>query len=165
MEPLSDPSPTHRPANPSRLNTRHRRPAKSSRNSAVTNFTVLVPSLDTRCTDGRSVWARRTRDLYEQFADHLGGWSRISAPQAAIIRRIVTLSTELERRESMFARSACIDDQSLAIYNSCANSLSRMCQALGLKPVARDVTPSLAEVLKQLDEHPAPPEQEVVAND
>jgi hypothetical protein len=87
----------------------------------------------------------------------LGGWSNITNAQAALLRRAVTLITELERREGLFMQAGCIDDTALAIFVTATNALRRVLETLGLERKMRDVTPSLAEVLKKLDEQPAPP--------
>jgi hypothetical protein len=60
--------------------------------SRITNGSQLLP-----LTDGRSMTARRFRDLYQQIAEDLGGLDRMSEGQKQLIRRVSMLSAECER--------------------------------------------------------------------
>ena len=60
--------------------------------SRVTNGNRLLPEVD-----GRTVWARRMRDLIQAHTADLGGDSEISEAERSLIRRAATLATELER--------------------------------------------------------------------
>ena len=66
--------------------------------SRVTNGTELLPGLD-----GRSLLARRFRDLIAQHTMDLGGESNVSQAQLSLIRRAAALTVELERWETRFA--------------------------------------------------------------
>jgi hypothetical protein len=67
--------------------------------SRVTNGSKLLP-----LADGRSVTARRFRDLYEDIAMDLGGLDCLSEAQKQLIRRAAMLSAESERLEALSAR-------------------------------------------------------------
>ena len=67
--------------------------------SRVTNGSKLLP-----LADGRSVTARRFRDLYEDIAMDLGGLDCLSEGQKQLIRRAAMLSAESERLEALSAR-------------------------------------------------------------
>jgi hypothetical protein len=138
---------THRPASEARLAKPHRRriSAKPKRSTAscVTNGTkVLLPLSE-------GAFRRRLRDLIDAHVSDLGGWENISSAETALVRRAVVLIVELERRETVFARAGCIDDNALAIYQSTTNTLRRTLESLGLKRRARDVTPTLSDIIRQ----------------
>ena len=141
----------HRPVGIERLNRRHRKKSTASR---VSNG-ALLPNFNRNCTDGRSAWCRRLRDLLEAHIADLGGWDGISAGQLALVRRAVTLIVELERREVIFAQAGQADDVALSVYQTSVNSLRRLLETLGLERRAKDVTP-LSDILAELDrEKPA----------
>jgi hypothetical protein len=132
------------------VNAKHiNRRLRSRRASRLTNGSTLVlkPS---KCTDGRSAWCRRLRDLLEMHVSDLGGYTNISAAEMALLRRAITLIVELERREAEFAQlgRAGSDDTALIIYSTTTNTLRRTLEALGLHRRARDVSPTLSEYLK-----------------
>jgi hypothetical protein len=143
MEPPS----IHRTVNAERLNHRHRK----STASRVTNGSALLLNVNPGCVDGRSAWCRRLRDLLEAHVADLGGWSNITAAEAAILRRAVTLCVELERREAQFARVGAVDDVALSVYSTASNTLRRLLESLGLQRRAKDITPTLADIIAGLD--------------
>ena len=149
-----EPEIRHKRARREYLHSKHR--PKTCQSSKLTNGSALLPKLEARCTDGRSAWCRRLRDLLESHVNQLGGWPAVSHSEAVIIRRCATLTLELERRESAFARAGEIDDSSLAIYATASNSLRRLLEAIGLHRRARDITRPLADILKEIDAEPKP---------
>jgi hypothetical protein len=66
--------------------------------SAVTNGSTLLPGVD-----GRTIWARRFRDLLSQHFADLGGEDAVSEAERSIARRATALEIELERLELKFA--------------------------------------------------------------
>jgi hypothetical protein len=129
-------SPTDRPT------VRRRKDPLKSR---ITNGSALLPGVD-----GRSSWVRRAKDIVAAHLSDLGGADNTSAAERSVIRRASTLTVELERLETKFAKAgeASLDD--LEIYQRCANSLRRLLEAIcsGILQYRRprDVTPSLAEI-------------------
>src|SRR5262249_14918521 len=79
----------------------------------------------------------------------LGGSSNISEAEHALAKRCAVLITELERREAVFAQAGQADDAALAIYQTTVNTLRRTLEALGLQRRARDVGPTLGDLLKE----------------
>jgi hypothetical protein len=140
----------HRRANNARLAKIHRRTISSkpkrSNASAVTNGTQILLPLS------EGAFRRRLRDLLDSHVSDLGGWDNISSAESALIRRAVVLIVELERRETIFAKAGYIDDNALAIYQSGSNSLLRILTALGLERRTKDVTPTLAEYIRNRHE-------------
>jgi hypothetical protein len=84
---------------------------------------------------GRSLWARRCRDLYAAFIADAGGAETISEAKSAILRRAAVITTELERREAAFARDGQVTPEDLDQYAKQSAVLSRLL----------DVTPKTIE--------------------
>ena len=72
---------------------------KPEARSRVGNGKVLLPLVD-----GRSVTARRFKDLVEDISNDLGGASELSEAQRQLIRRAAMLSAKSERMEAIAAR-------------------------------------------------------------
>jgi hypothetical protein len=100
----------------------------------------LLPGID-----GRSAWTRRCRDV---LAAHLSDTPDASAAERSIIRRASVLTVELERMERQFALNEQASPDELDAYQRCANSLRRLLEAVGLQRRARDVGPSLGDLLR-----------------
>jgi hypothetical protein len=115
-----------------------RRPKKGR--CAITNGRRLLMA------DGRSPWARRFRDIVALHCADLGGYQNLSQAQMAIIRRCATLQIELESQEARLA-SGDTKGFSLTEFAQVSNGLRRMLETIGLSRVARDVTPSLTDLV------------------
>jgi hypothetical protein len=83
--------------------------------------------------------------LIESHTSDLGGEDAVSEAERSIIRRIATLTVELERMEVEFAAAGSAQPDQLDLYQRTANSLRRLLEAIGLKRRARDVTPDPLE--------------------
>jgi len=83
--------------------------------------------------------------LAEIFSD-LGGADQLSEGQRQLARRATTISLECERLEAKAVTGEEID---LETYGQLTDRLGRAFGRLGLKRVANDVTPSLAEYLAE----------------
>lgn len=88
-------------------------------------------------TDGRSMAARRFRDLYEEICADLGGLDHLSEGQKQIARRAAMLSSECERMEAQAARGDA--GFSIEIYAILCNCLGRMFGHIGLERRAKPV--------------------------
>ena len=86
--------------------------------------------------DGRSLWARRFRDLIELHVTDLGGPDECSEAKCSLIRRIAALEVELERMEGQFAQTAASADD-FDLYQRGANTLRRLLVAIGLERRAK----------------------------
>jgi hypothetical protein len=111
----------------------------------------LLPGID-----GRSAWTRRARDLISAHIADLGGVEGCSTAEQSIIRRASVLTVELERMERQFALDEQASPDDLETYQRCANSLRRLLEAVGLQRRARDVGPSLGDVLRGVEEQRQP---------
>jgi hypothetical protein len=100
--------------------------------------------------DGRSLAARRARDLVAALTADLGGDDNLSAAQRELIRRAALLAAYLEDAEARWLAGEQVD---VAAWLSAIDRQRRTLMALGLERRARPV-PSLAEYLASL-----PPEK------
>ena len=117
---------------------------KDRQKSRVANGSALLPGVD-----GRSLWARRAKELLAAHIQDLGGPDHVSEAERALAKRCAVLVTELERREASFARDGEVSDQALAIYQTSVNTLRRTLESLGLQRRAKDVTPDLGTYLRE----------------
>jgi hypothetical protein len=115
--------------------------------SAVSNRTRLFVD-----RDARGPWGRRYADLVSIFCDDLGGAACISELKLALVRRAAALTLEFERMEGELAAGKAVDLDQLGRLTG---HLRRLSETLGTERVAKDVTPTLADVLRKYAE-PAP---------
>jgi hypothetical protein len=115
----------------------HQRDPQKSR---VTNGSALLPGVD-----GRSAWVRRCKDI---ISAHMSDVPDASAAERSLIRRAAVLTTELERLEAVFAVAGEADPESLDLYGRTAGNLRRLLEAVGLHRRAKDIGPSLSDILR-----------------
>ena|SRR5215467_5055478 len=101
--------------------------------------------------DGRSAWSRRMRDLISLHLSDLGGADAVSEAEKSIIRRVATLTVELERMESVFAEAGEASPEQLDLYQRVSNSMRRMLETVGIQRRSKDVTPSIDEIAAQIE--------------
>jgi hypothetical protein len=120
-----------------------------------TAFDTRSPRLRSRVTngktpfveaDGRGPWSRRWRDVLAEITNDLGGADLLSEGQRQLIRRATTISIACEKMEGEAAAGAEID---LELYGRLVDRLGRAFLRLGLKRQARDVGPTLGEILRR----------------
>ena len=114
---------------------------KSRQRSRITNGSALLPDVD-----GRSPWVRRCKDV---IASHLSDTPDASAAERSIIRWASVLTVELERLERQFALAGEADPAQLDLYARVAANMRRLLESVGLQRRARDVGPSLGDILRQ----------------
>ena len=107
--------------------------------SAVTNGTKLF-------VDGahEGHWARRFRDLVQLHEEDLGPRETLSEGQRSLCRRIATIEVTLEQWEGQLSKGEDID---LGAYREMTGQLTRTLNALGIKRVARDRTPTIDAII------------------
>lgn len=125
---------------PDRPNTVHPLPTTRSR---VTNGNAVLPGVD-----GRSAWVRRLRDLMALHIADLGGDDAVSEAERSIVRRVATLTVELERMEAEFAEDGGASGNALDLYQRTAGNLRRLLESLGLQRRTKDVTPTIDSYLR-----------------
>jgi hypothetical protein len=94
--------------------------------------------------DGRSLMARRFREVSAAMAADLGG--DLTEAQRHLVARAATLICWCEEREAELARGEQFD---VSQYGAVTNALRRLLDTLGIERRARDVTPSLVDYLRQ----------------
>ena len=105
--------------------------------SSITNGSTILPGVD-----GRSLWARRFRDLIELHIEDKGGPANCSHAEVALHKRAACLIVELERFEVRFASNGGGKVWELNLYQRMTNTLRRILETLGLDRRPRDVTPA-----------------------
>lgn len=115
---------------------------KPEARSQVTNGSRLLPELD-----GRSVWARRARDLIEAHSTDLGGVDRLSEAQRSLIRRASALQIKAEQIELRMAHDTATQED-IDTYLRIAGVLKRIFDTIGLERRPRDTAPDLRAYLE-----------------
>ena len=87
--------------------------------------------------DGRTLAARRYRDLFHSFVSDLGGVEVTSEAQRQLARRCATMSCQAEVMEAEFIAG---DDTDWDQYLHLVGTLSRALSRLGMERKALDVT-------------------------
>jgi hypothetical protein len=108
----------------------------------VTNGRDMLPGVD-----GRTMWARRLRDLVSIHIADLGGPGACSEAEKSIIRRAATITIELERLERRFALAGEASEGDLDLYSRLSNTLRRLLDVTGLHRRSRDITPTIDEYI------------------
>jgi hypothetical protein len=118
---------------------------KPQSRSRISNGSAILPGVD-----GRSTWVRRLRDLIGLHLSDLGGDDAVSEAERSIVRRVATLTVELERMEAGFAVAGEALPEQIDLYQRTANSLRRLLESIGLERRSRTVVPSVSEYLTQV---------------
>jgi hypothetical protein len=92
--------------------------------------------------DGRSLMARRFREIVTSIESDLGG--DMTEAQRHLIARAATLAIWAEAREADLAEGKEFD---AGAYATIANAQRRLLSDLGLERRMRDITPSLADYI------------------
>lgn len=109
----------------------------------VTNGRELLPGID-----GRTYWARRTRDVLSLFVSDLGGSEACSEAEKAILRRAAVLVVQMEALEVRFASNpGHISHPDLDLYGRLAGHLRRLLDTTGLERRSRDITPTIDQYM------------------
>jgi hypothetical protein len=111
---------------------------KSHGRSRVSNGGEVLPDVD-----GRSVIARRYRDIVNAIVGDQGGIDHISEVRLQLVRRFAAAAVLAERMEAALARGEEIDVDQHGVLSS---TLVRIAQRLGLARRAKNITP-LSEYL------------------
>jgi hypothetical protein len=100
--------------------------------------------------DHRSTWVRRLKDLLSMHVADLGGEEMLSAAEHSIVRRVAALTVEMEILELRFARNGGASANGLDLYIRAAGGLRRLLEAIGMKRIPRDVTPTLSDIARDI---------------
>ena len=94
--------------------------------------------------DGKTVWARRHRDLVELHLADLGNVEGLSEAQHSLCRRAATLEVQLESLEGQLSKG---EDVDLDSYSRTVGHLRRVLETLGIERPKKDIGPTLHEYL------------------
>ena len=118
--------------------------------SRVSSGSKLLPLVD-----GRSVTARRFKDLYQDICADMGGMDLLSEAQKQLARRAAMLSAEAERLEALAARNERPSRENwkedlankfdVITYGVICDRLGRLFDRLGLERRARPVSNPVLE--------------------
>jgi hypothetical protein len=116
---------------------------KDPQRSRITNGSALLLGVD-----GRNAWVRRCKDIITAHLSDLGGEDNTSAAERSIVRRISTLTVELELLEARFAAAGAATPDDLDLYIRGSGNLRRLLESIGLRRRPKEVGPSLGEILR-----------------
>jgi hypothetical protein len=119
-------------------------PTKAQARSRVSNGRDVLPDVD-----GRSLVARRYRDIVSAVASDQGGAEQLSEARLQLIRRFSAAAVLAELMEARLARGEQINIQE---YSVLVSTMVRVAQRIGIDRIPRDVAPNLAEYLKEAAE-------------
>jgi hypothetical protein len=117
--------------------------------SRVSNGHDLLPDID-----GRSVMARRYRDITNAILGDQGGADRCSESRTQLIRRFAAAAVLAEQLEARLVNGEKID---ITEHSLLSSTLTRLASRIGINRIPRDI-PTLSEYLASLpraDEHAA----------
>lgn len=114
--------------------------SKAKARSAITNGRDILRDLD-----GRSVTARRYRDIYTGITEDHGGADLMSQVALQLARRYAAASCMLEDIEALLCRGEKID---IETFVQLAGLQSRLAARLGIARIPRNVTPDLQSYLR-----------------
>lgn len=115
------------------------RPRAVQHASRVTNGSSTLPGVD-----GRSAVARRYHDICAAIAADQGGVDRMSEARLQLVRRFAAAACIAEMLEARLARGEPID---VGEHAHLSSTLCRLAQRIGINRRAKDVTPTLGEIL------------------
>jgi hypothetical protein len=113
---------------------------KSHGRSRVSNGRDLLPDID-----GRSLVARRYRDICGAIVVDQGGADRLSESRLQLIRRFAAAAVLAEQLEARLANGEQIN---IAEHALLCSTLVRVAQRIGIGRTAKNITPTLSEYLK-----------------
>jgi hypothetical protein len=122
--------------------------ASAAQRARVSNNHALLPDVD-----GRSALARRFKDIASQILVDQGGADQCSESRLQLIRRFSAAACLAEQMEAALVRGEQIDITEHALLCS---TLTRLAQRIGVERRARDITPSLADIMREHEEQAAP---------
>jgi hypothetical protein len=103
------------------------------------NGAAMVQMLTLDHIDGRTLAARRARELIEALETDLGGGDRLTEGYRQLIKRAAVLGTYIESCEAMWLSGQNVD---LPSYMSAVNVQRRVLATIGLERRQRDITPT-----------------------
>lgn len=112
---------------------------KAQARSRITNGADILPGVD-----GRSLVARRYRDIVAAIAVDQGGADRMSEARAQLVRRFAALAVQAEMLEAKLARGEAV---SIADQTQIASTLVRLASRIGIGRASK-IVPDLKDYLE-----------------
>jgi hypothetical protein len=118
--------------------------------SALTNGSTVVLG----DVDARSAWMRRLKDLIALHVSDLGGPDSVTEAELRLARKAAMLELQTEMMEKRWAEQneGEAGPKSLDQYIRAVGSLRRVLSTLGLERRQKNITPSVAEYVRHLNE-------------
>jgi len=113
---------------------------KPTARSRVSNGRDILPDID-----GRSVVARRYRDISNAIVSDIGGLDRCSEIRVHLIRRFAALACMAEQLEAALALGETIDLQDHALI---ASTMVRLATRIGIDRRAKNIVPDLKDYIE-----------------
>ena len=120
---------------------------KSYARARVSNGRDILPDVD-----GRSVIARRYRDVVGAILADQGGEDRCSESRRQLIRRFAATAVLAERMEARLVKG---EEINITEHSLLCSTLARLVSRIGIDRVACDITPSLNQYLNTRASHAA----------
>lgn len=95
--------------------------------------------------DGRTNAAKTARALMQAIESDLGGDGSLSAAERVLAHRAAIATAMCEDLESRWLQGQPID---MPAYTTLSNVVARLLRTVGLKRVAKDITPDLADYIE-----------------
>jgi hypothetical protein len=103
-----------------------------------------------KVVSGQSAWNRSVRNTSAAMARHLG--DDLSEPEKMLVRRVAVFEAELNILELEIARARFqkieVGEKIIDLYSRIVNSQRRLLETVGMKRVAKDITPSLSDYIR-----------------
>jgi len=122
----------------------HSRPIQNRKphgRSRLTNKKDLLPGVD-----GRTVVYRRFRDIASQVALDQGGLDQLSEARLQLVRRFAAAAVLAEQLEAALPND---EEINIAEHGLLCSTLVRIAQRIGINRVPRDVSLTLADILRE----------------
>ncbi len=113
---------------------------KSHGRSRVSNGRDVLPDVD-----GRSIIARRYRDIMGAILSDQGGVAQCSESRLQLVRRFAAAAVLAEQLEARLANGETID---IAEHATLSSTLVRLAAKIGIDRVAKDIGVTLDEVIR-----------------
>jgi hypothetical protein len=113
---------------------------KSHGRSRISNGKDLLPNVD-----GRSIIARRFRDISNAILADQAGIDQCSEARLQLIRRFAACAVIAEQMEAALARGEPIN---IAEHSQLSSTLTRLASRIGIERRSRNVTPTLSDYLR-----------------
>jgi hypothetical protein len=127
------------PLKPGRIRTLEER--KKHGRSRVSNGKDILPDVD-----GRSLIARRFRDITLAIVNDQGGTGELSEARQQLIRRFAAAAVLAEQLEAKLANGEAID---IAEHALLCSTMVRCARQIGINRIPKDVTPTLEQYIQQ----------------